>query len=484
MPDPFQTLSIECASGILEHLSVADIARCEGVSRGWAVFVRQWMVSPGLRLHFQNDIGLSDRCDLKECAWYFKEQAAVQKHIERGEPCAVREYKRAAVFITAGNYCAWVEHKEGIFWQDLSYKPDGSLHPVMKLDAIVVDENLHEQEKFVILGASGHLLVRYRTLPGWTDEEPGVEDALFCLDTGSQLWCRRCHGVEQKYVPMLVGEDRVYFGTVTCGSGPSKLRAYALESGELLYDTETIVPHTNCFSGMDDTRGYRFGHPLEFLRAGKEELILAFKTEVGFRNHMATIWLINGADGSLRQKTRALMIGGPSYVRVSPNRTAFSIISHRAYLPLIKVETFARQSNGEFASTCVDVIDPQTDCQPHLLSLDPFAGCILALEGDPASVHCSRLVEAVDPDTVSRIKVKTPAQLLVSPRGHEDRQLIPIGSCTISLPPRSKRARLRRPFPSRDSRLHHVRFTDGYRAVIQWVDGTIFVLDFAPGRYR
>ncbi|KAL2871203.1 uncharacterized protein BJX67DRAFT_218781 [Aspergillus lucknowensis] len=291
MPDPFQTLSVECASGILEHLSVSDIARCEGVGRGWAVFIRQWMVSPGLRLHFRHDIGLSGRCDLKESVRYFKEQAAVQKNIKRGEPCAVREYKRTIAFVVAGNYCSWVEHKEGIFWQNLSYKSDGSLHPVMKLDAVDVDEKLHEQEKFVILGANGHLLVRYKTLPVWSDEESGVQDALFCLNSGHQLWSRPCLGVEQKYVPMLVGEDRVYFGTVTHGTGPSMLRAYALESGELLYETETIVPHTNCFYGMDDTKGYRFGHPLELLRAGKEELILAFKTEVGFREHIATICL-------------------------------------------------------------------------------------------------------------------------------------------------------------------------------------------------
>jgi len=500
MPDPFQALSIECASGILEHLSVSDIARCEGVSREWAVFIRQWMASPGLRLHFRHGIDLFDRCDTRQSADYFKEQgvfsptesaasltnvgaAAVQKNIERGEPCAVREYRRATAFTLAGNYCAWVEHREGIFWQDLSYKPDGSLHPVMKLSAADVDKKLHEQERFVILGASGHLLVRYKSYPKRRDEEPRVQDGLFCLKSGSQLWSRPCHGVEQKYVPILVGEDRVYFGTITHGTGPAKLRAYTLGSGELLYETETIVLHTNCLYGMDDTKSYRFGHPLELLRAGKEELILAFKTEAGFRECIATIWLINGADGSLRQKTRVLLIG-PSYVRVSPNRTAFSIISHRAYLPLIKVEFFSRQSTGEFAATCVDVVNPQTDCKPHLLSLDPFASCILAVEGNPGSAQCSRLEEAVDPDTVSRIIAQRSAQLWISPRGHEDRRLTAVDSCTISLPPRSKRAKVRRPFPSRDFSLHHVRFTAGHRAVIQWVDGNIFVLDFTPGRYR
>jgi hypothetical protein len=77
MPDPFQLLSVECASAILEHLSVLDLARCERVNRGWALFVRQWMVSPGLRLHFLHELAISERHNPESSIRYFKEQGAL-----------------------------------------------------------------------------------------------------------------------------------------------------------------------------------------------------------------------------------------------------------------------------------------------------------------------------------------------------------------------------------------------------------------------
>ncbi|KAL2807951.1 hypothetical protein BJX63DRAFT_410891, partial [Aspergillus granulosus] len=360
----------------------------------------------------------------------------------------------------------------------------------MKLDAVGVDEELHEYEKFVKLGANGYLLIRYKTPPVPGDDVPvDVQDAVFCLASGSQIWSRPYHDdVDQKYVPMIVGEDRVYFGTVTYGHGPAMLRAYALHSGELLYETETVVPHTNCFYGVGDTKSHRFGYPLELLRADKDELILAFKTQRGFRergfhDRLATIWLINGADGSLRQKTRVILIGH-SYVRLSPNRTAFSNISHQDHHPLIKVETFSRQSNGEFAATRVDMVDPQTACEPRWLSLDPFTGCTLALEGKYVTPHCSSLRESVDPDTVSSIEAKRPLWFSFSGKGGEDRQLTAADTCKISLPPRSRRSIVRRPFPSRHTRAYHVRFTDGYRAVMECEEGNVYLIDFTPRRYN
>ncbi|KAL3457157.1 hypothetical protein BJX64DRAFT_293411 [Aspergillus heterothallicus] len=483
MPDPFQTLSIECAIGILGHLSVSDVARCERVKRGWAVFVRQWMASSGLRLHFLHVADLSDRCKYEASARYFKELAAAQKGIERAEPSAVREYKQTTAFTTAGNYCIWVEHNEGVFWQDLSYRPDGSLHPVRKLDAVSFHEELHDQEKHIVLGSNGCLLVRHKQRPrNGNNIAVGVQDTLIRLDNGSQLWSHSRHDVDIKYIPIMVGEDRVYFGTVTYGTGPAMLRAYALESGELLYESETEVAHTNCFYGMTDTKGHRFGHPLELLKAGKDELILCFKTQSGFREALATIWLINGADGSLRQRIRVLLIG-PSYVRLSPNRTAFSIISHRSYRSLIKVDTFSYQSNGQFATTNIDFVDVQTDCKPHLLALNPFAGRLLALDGDHGIPFSSSLVAAVDADAVSHIEANCPRWVSLSCKDKEDRVLIATDSRQISLPPRSKRAKVRRPFPSRKEKPYHVRFADGHRAVVEWAGGNLCVLDFSPRRY-
>jgi hypothetical protein len=178
-------------------------------------------------------------------------------------------------------------------------------------------------------------------------------------------------------------------------------KLYALQTSQLLYETETIVPHTNCLYGMDDSKSYRFGHPLELLILDGDETILAFKTERGFRQRLATFYLINGEDGSLRQKTRVVLIG-PAYIRVSPNRTAFSIISGGVYRHIIKVETYFRQGNGQFAATRVDT----GSCEANLLSLDPFTGRVLSVDSpdEDSRPRCSSLAEVLDSDTLSRMQ--------------------------------------------------------------------------------
>ncbi|KAJ0423348.1 hypothetical protein BJY00DRAFT_310473 [Aspergillus carlsbadensis] len=474
MPDPFPILSVECASAILEHLLVSDIARCERVSRGWALFVRQWMASPGLRLHFLHEFAPSDRDNLESAIHYFKEQAAVQRNIGRGEPSAVQKYENTKAFTVAGNHCAWID-KEEVFWQDLSFRSDGSLHPVMKLDPVSVMTLRKPVERF-LLGPKGHLLVRHRLHPASSGDN--FRDTLVCLESASQAWShayKRHRNDNPRYVPILVGEQRVYFGSVTYGDGPAMIKAYALQSGELVYETETVVPHSNCFYGMDDTKSYRFGHPLELLNVDGEELILAFKTQVGFREKLATIYLINGRDGSLRQETRVVLIGR-SYVRVSPNRTAFSIISHAAHRHLLKAETFSPQSSGEFAATRVDTIL----CEADLLSLDPFTSRVLAGDSQPL---CSSLVNVIDPETLSRIQAAQPAYFTSPGQCSKGLRLTATDPCSVTLPPHSKRARKRRRFPSVPGWAAHLRFADGHRAVMECTDGAIYVFDFSPGRY-
>jgi hypothetical protein len=266
---------------------------------------------------------------------------------------------------------------------------------------------------------------------------------------------------------------------MTYGDGPSMIRAYALQTSQLLYETETIVPHTNCLYGMDDTKSYRFGHPLELLILDGDETILAFKTERGFRQRLATFYLINGEDGSLRQKTRVVLIG-PAYIRVSPNRTAFSIISGGVYRHIIKVETYFRQGNGQFAATRVDT----GSCEANLLSLDPFTGRVLSVDSpdEDSRPHCSSLVEVLDSDTLSRMQAARQRFFIFPGQCNKGLHLTAADACRITLPPQSKRARMRRPFP-KVSKAAHLRFADGYRAVMECTDRTVYVFDFSPGRY-
>jgi hypothetical protein len=454
------------------------------------------MVSPGLRLHYLHELATSDRYNLERSIRYFKEQgmartkravtvakdpvAAVQSNIGRGEPSAVQKYENAKLFTVAGNYCAWMD-KEAVFWQDLSYKSDGSLHRVMKLDPVGVDKALDEPVERVLLGADGYLLVRHRIRPASSTEN--VRDTLVCLESGTQVWShtyKRYRDDDPRYVPIMVGQKRVYLGSVTNGDGPAMIKAYALQSGELLYETETVVPHTNCFYGMNDTKNYRFGHPLELLNVDGEEVILALKTQRGFRENLATIHLINCEDASLRQQTRVILIG-PSHVRVSPNRTAFSIISHAVHKSLLKVETFTRQRDGQFVATRVDTIL----CKASLLSVDPFTSRLLTVDNPSVDSRplCSSLVEVTDPDTLSRTQVVPPTYFTFPGQCNKGLHLTATDACRMTLAPRSRRARKRRPFPKVRRWAAHLRFADGHRVVMECTDGSVYLFDFAPGRY-
>lgn len=45
--DPFTLLPWDCASIVLQHLDIRDLACCEQVSGGWRRFVQHWMVVSG-----------------------------------------------------------------------------------------------------------------------------------------------------------------------------------------------------------------------------------------------------------------------------------------------------------------------------------------------------------------------------------------------------------------------------------------------------
>lgn len=82
--------------------------------------------------------------------------------MQRGEPSSVRKYEYTRLFTVAGNFCAWVDPKEGIFGQDLSYGKDGSLHKPILLTPVDVTLGHHQPSELVVLGANSYLLIRSR----------------------------------------------------------------------------------------------------------------------------------------------------------------------------------------------------------------------------------------------------------------------------------------------------------------------------------
>lgn len=88
--------------------------------------------------------------------------------MELGEASGMRKYEQVKAFTVAGKYCVWVQHGKGIFWQDLSPRKVGSLHPVFQLDRVDPLEEAQLAGNLMTLGTNGYLLVRYPTNP-----EPG-----------------------------------------------------------------------------------------------------------------------------------------------------------------------------------------------------------------------------------------------------------------------------------------------------------------------
>lgn len=253
------------------------------------------------------------------------------------------------------------------------------------------------------------------------------------------------------------------------------MRAHALYSGELLWEAETIA-HTANIYGFYDTRGYHDAIPLKLINASEDELILVIKSYPNGVNRIASLNIINGADGSLHQKMKADVIGLPSVV-VSASGSAFAILSHNENSSNIRIQTFTRRTDRKFNTAHIVMVDPQTSCPFRFMAVDPFADSIVSLVGVQLAPHSSAMVESPDSDAFSRMGDSL--KPILGP--HKFNQvLITTKACKITLPPSSKRARLRRTFPSRLSSQSGLELLDGHRVALSCGTHvrTVYLLDF------
>ncbi|KAL2836700.1 hypothetical protein BJX68DRAFT_273397 [Aspergillus pseudodeflectus] len=117
--DPFLRLSFKCAGNILFYLDPTDIARCEGVSRGWGAFVRAWIASSGFSSNFP---GLLDRIITKDPPAIRRSSKTCFSAAR--QPSGIEASDRISF---AGDYAAWHREDE-IHWQRMSFREDGSLY--------------------------------------------------------------------------------------------------------------------------------------------------------------------------------------------------------------------------------------------------------------------------------------------------------------------------------------------------------------------
>ena len=168
---------------------------------------------------------------------------------------------------------------------------------------------------------------------------------------------------------------------------------------------------------------------------------------------------------------------GLLFVVVSANGSIFAILSYNKDSPIIRIQTFTRRTDRKFDTAHIVMVDPQTSCPFRFLAVDPFADGIVSLVGVQLTPHSSAMVESLDFDALSRIKESFKPILGL----HKFNQvLITTKACKITLPPLSKRARLRRTFPSRLSSQRGLELLDGHRVALRCGThvGTVYLFDF------
>ncbi|KAL4863356.1 hypothetical protein BDV12DRAFT_29683 [Aspergillus spectabilis] len=483
--DPLHRFSVECASAVFAYLSASDLAHCERVSRGWRTFTRQWMASFGLRLHYPHEVDRLGTLKADTAITRFKSYAALRANIRRGRPSIVCKYERTRAFLAAGDFCVWLKHNEGIFWQHMSYQGGVFPQPASLLDPADAFHSYLDPTELMVLGANGYLLIRYPA-----DSPPGTvtknyRDTLYCLKTGKQMWTR--HYQRESYdvpffTPLLVGEDRVYFGRVTTGrGGSSEIHAYALHSGELLYRADTVA-HSSSYCGFLDTRPHPYGIPLQLVRGAEDELILVCKPH-SQTERLVTIHLINGTNGNLHQKMLVDVLTSP-YILVSASKSAFTLISHERYTSTVRIQTFSRQTNGQFAEIRIETVDLPSPHDFRHLALDPFSQAMVALREEGTVPCCSSLEDACDDSLLSSRKAAF--KPFFSPK-RLDRCLVTSAVSEVALPPRSEGAKSLDSLPP-GSGLNRegLSVVDGHRFTVNgerhesldiW---TVYLLDFNP----
>ncbi|KAL4875108.1 hypothetical protein BJY04DRAFT_224305 [Aspergillus karnatakaensis] len=479
--DPLCSLSVECASTVFLYLSAPELAHCERVSRAWRSFTRQWIASFGFRLHFPHARECNDSIETSAAVCIFKSQSRVRANIQRGQPSHVHIYPQTRVFLAAGDFCVYLRHNQGIFWARLSPRGGAALQPILLLDTVDALQRHHDPSELMVLGANGYLLVRSPLdMPPGTHEVQRYSDTLYCLEKGEQMWTHRSN--DPRSIPLLVGEERVYFGRVTIGkSRSSEIQAYALDSGELLYQGETVeVIRSNC--GFLDIRPHPFGIPLQLLYGAQDELLLVCKPHHA-TTRIVTINLINGADGTLHQKLLADVLKSPYIVR-SSGRGAFALISRDEDASTLRIQTFCRQTNGQFTEASIDVVDLSRSLSMKKLAIDPFVDVVLDLHLPERQVRLSILEDPHNETLLAQYNAAF--KPFFSPK-KIDRCLITNPGTQISLPSSSGNANLPSSSPPNSGiNRERWRILDSHRFLVNYKDHddydswTAYILDFNP----
>ncbi|KAL4779454.1 hypothetical protein BJX76DRAFT_351804 [Aspergillus varians] len=390
--NPFEILPWDCANLVLQFLDVQDLARCEQVGRSWRDFVQLWLVDIGHQ-YCLPDRWRPDTVDPIFAAEAFNDikksavQYAAHRKFTSGKASCARRYQTSAtgLFDISGDYTVW-HSGENIFWQDLSFRRDGTLHPANRLAVRVAGDNL----RYLAVNAEGYVYYQICRPNNQLDKPEDFRHYMVRLQTGEKLWKRHAKPDTKLFA---FGKDRVYL--VGTGLHNRYLTARDIKSGKLLYEVPFLHPVRRSKS------------PVTVQLHGGAEVLVHIHSVLFLANIFIVdgIQIINGADGRILQTipTR-IWTHGSQIIPQTDKKGSFALLSHfRTTKWYVKIQKFTQiPSDGTFHIQCTEVLElGKYPDQINQIGIEPYRYVAVSLEGRRALPRVMSIQENPTP-TIDR----------------------------------------------------------------------------------
>ncbi|KAL4936587.1 hypothetical protein BDV06DRAFT_227765 [Aspergillus oleicola] len=346
--NPFESLPWEVATNILSLLPHQDLVRIGQVHPGWKDLLDHWLIDQGRRC-----VPGEWRAEIKGTAGYQEKVGMVKQSIidhsahtkfSTGKASCVRQYENNVpdrrLFSIKGDYVVWHSHHR-IWWQNLSFKPDGSLHPIQRLRVRVAADNL----EYLEVNEEGYVYYQICHQKLNPREEEVYRHHVVHLPTGIRLWSKRAVPDTRLFA---IGKDRIYFCYIA-GSGNHNrfLTARDIKSGRQLYE----VPFGNTIP-MNMT-------PVPIQRASGDEVLVTFHIAPLLPNvyFVNGIQIINASDGRILQVIQTRVWGDEQHIIPDTQRPGhFAVVNHLQNGDWdVKIDKFAQDADdGIFRSVTRD----------------------------------------------------------------------------------------------------------------------------------
>ncbi|KAL4984575.1 hypothetical protein BDW68DRAFT_193533 [Aspergillus falconensis] len=398
--DPIQRLNFDCASIVLQHLNIYDLARFQLVSRQWRQTALEWIAVTGLGWHFPRACQRFMRKFTTELpqpfqVWEEFQECAYEKARKRvwlsATAFSSMECNKFTHFSRSDKFIAW--HYEGsIYWRWAGYQehPDRPPYLMHRLNYELPPGQLRyiaicsdPETIFLVMRCPEHLAKLRKVLPNSIrlqalHEEPEHLDIMIDIHTGRELWSaprRYARSDWERWREALkLGWKKIY----RYGPTNRELDVHDIRTGEKLYTLPfaSDVP----FPALKDVR---------VVRLGGREIIMTLNEHADDPQHDCEIRFIDGEYGRLLQSIKAHTCGGFSHIVPSERRNelAFALVTYgvksRPYVAQIRKYEFDADQKL-FVPQGLDLLDLNTlrEAYEFYPVIDPFRNFIVGVQKD------------------------------------------------------------------------------------------------------